>query len=101
MDDKENLPPPPVLVRQVAGPVHEPQLVDTSLQPTFNVHGQSDFSPLPDGLWGYDEDDYDNIIRNNGWWVPEGEYEEEDVTDESSDEEEEEEEDVDEIVNRF
>jgi hypothetical protein len=85
MSNNENLPPPPMLVRQVAGDVHEPQLVDTSPQPTFIVNGQ-----------------LDDIMRNNGWWVPEGEYEEEDVTDDSDDsDEEEDEEEINEIVNNF
>lgn len=108
---------PPTVVRQVAGPHPQvpPELNPTIIpgpgeenDPLLQTHGQFDFSPMPNGLNGYTEDDYDNILRNNGWWIPEGPYEEEDFpddTDEDSDEEEEEEEDdremINEVVNNF
>lgn len=83
--NKENIPPPPPLIRQVASDLREPPI----------VHGQSDLSPPPLTL-----DYYDQIAWNNGLRVPEGEYEEEELTDDSdSDEEGDDEEMINEIVN--
>lgn len=92
------LPEPPVMTRQVGGYVGDDTMIPFDNEPEVSVHGQSFFSLLD----GYDTETYENICRNNGWYVSNGPYEEEDLTDSSDDEEDEEEEVDDEaMINEF
>jgi hypothetical protein len=104
MNNQENIPPPPSLTRQLTGLIPFPDPVPPELDyrilpvpedprqdPLLEMHGGFDWEPLPNGLDGYTLEDYENIARNNGWFVPE-DFEFEDVTDDSDDEEEDEEE---------
>lgn len=99
-NNQENIPPPPALVRQMTGdvaplppalprvnPENNPLIVpmEDENDPLLQVHGQFDFRPVPNGLSGYTLDDYENIARNNGWFVPEGDYEIEEMSDSDSD----------------
>ena len=98
VNNQENLPPPPALVRQtnmpVVEPVNEPTIVQFENDPLLQVHGQFDFSPMPNGLNGYTEEDYENILYNNGWFVDleadQEEFEQEEFPDSDSDSDDEE-----------
>ena len=102
-NNQENIPPPPPLARQQTGflempivePVNNPTIVRFEEDPLLQVHGQFDFSPMPNGLNGYTEEDYENIMRNNGWWVDleadQEEFEQEEFPDSDSDSDDDEE----------
>lgn len=103
MNNQENLPPPPLLTRQETGFIPFPNPVppeldyrilpvpeDPQQDPLLEMSGGFDWVPLPNGLDGYTIEDFENIARNNGWYVPE-EFECEEVTDDEEEEEEEEE----------
>jgi hypothetical protein len=98
MSNDENLGPPP-LVRQVAGDVVRDPLVAVFDGPREEGRFENgvwvppDFVPLPNGMDGYTEEDWENVRRNNGWYVEEdssNEYEQEDFPDSSDSEDEEE-----------
>ena len=91
----ENVQPglePPPLLRQTTltpdqfGPFNNGVVVNGQFIPPI-------FQPLPNGLWGYDVEDVENIIRNNGWYEEEsdsdGEYELEMIDSDSDSEPEE------------
>lgn len=95
-NNQENIPPPPPLVRQETGmlqmpivePANNPTIVQFENDPLLLVHGQFNFSPMPNGLNGYTEEDYENLMRNNGWWVDleeDNEFEQEEFPDSDSD----------------
>ena len=99
MSNDENIAPPP-LVRQVAGDLVPPDpLVAVFNQPRDEGRFENGvwipptFVPLPNGMDGLTEEDHDNIMRNNGWYVEgddsSNEYEQEDFPDSSDDEDEE------------
>lgn len=84
-----NLPPPAPLKRQVTQ-----FLGDNETQ----IVGEKKFEIRPNGLVGYTEEDYQNVIKNEGEWIDPkywddhgGDTEEEDVPDSEGEGEEEEE----------
>ena len=104
-NNQENFPPPPELRRQTnvsfllndenVDSMFNPRIVPDGVDPLLESRGQFDFSPHPNGLDGLTVEDYENLARNNGWYIEEDEGvwsgEEEDLTDDSEDEQEEEE----------
>jgi hypothetical protein len=105
MNNQENVDPEiverPVLRRQVAGPVFPPEVhpnldyrilpipEEPEADPLLQINGGWDWEPRPNGLDGYTLDDFENVSRNNGWYLPPG-FELEEVTDESDSEDEDE-----------
>jgi hypothetical protein len=104
MSDENNLGPPPSLVRQVAGDLHPdvpPELDYRILPPSVDddpllqINGQLGWELRPNGLNGYTLDDFENIARNQGWYVSDGEdWECETIPDSDSDSDDEEETEV-------
>lgn len=94
-ENEQVAPLPPALPRQGNGPYVAPQNnpliipMEDENDPLLQPHGQFDFSPMPNGLNGYTLDDYENIARNNGWFIPEGDYEIESLSDSESESEDE------------
>lgn len=100
MADENNfdLPLPPSLVRQVGQDLYVPPDLDTVIvpdgqDPLLNVNGA--WMPRPNGLDGYTLEDFENIARNNGWYVDNFDLEDDETDNEEEEQEEEEERDVD------
>lgn len=93
--NNENLSPPPLERQQTqlvipntppVPPEYEPMIVQEQDEndPLLQIHGQFDFRPIPNGLDGYSLEDYENVARNNGWYVP-PEWDEESIPETESD----------------
>ena len=94
-----------MLVRQVGGPLDvfpevppnfDTEIVADDWDPLLTnplpvngafAWGAPEWTPRPNGFYGYTLEDFENIARNNGWYN-EQDFEREELTDEEDDEEE-------------
>lgn len=104
-NNQENIPPPPpVLARQVGGDLdvfpEVPPNFDTDIVPDewgplltnhVPINGASEWTPRPNGFYGYTLEDFENIARNNGWYN-DNDFEREELTDEEDDDDDDDEE---------